>query len=108
VEPLRQDSTPLGESYCLFDAESIREQGGSLEGVSPAYWDHDEELYLHDNMVVWSAGHQVRKRFSSATAIIQAKWCRLDGIKEPLLCLLHSDSLTTCTPSGKVWWGFRV
>lgn len=50
VEPLRQDPTPPGESYCLFDAESIREQGGSLEGVSPAYWDHDEELYLHDNM----------------------------------------------------------
>jgi hypothetical protein len=50
VEPLRQDPTPLGENYCLFDAESIREQGGSLEGVSPPYWDHDEELYLHDNM----------------------------------------------------------
>jgi anaphase-promoting complex subunit 1 len=90
--------------YSLFDAEAVCEKGGSLEQVAigATFWDHDEELYIHNNTVVWSAGHHVRKRFSCAATVVQAKWCRMSDTREPLLCVLHSDFINTYTPSGEM------
>ena len=90
--------------YCLFDVDSLRDRSGTLEqaATGESFWNHDEELFIHGNTVVWSVGHQVRKRFSASTAIMEAKWCRLIGMREPLLCVLHSDSLSTYTPSGEM------
>lgn len=83
--------------YSLFDADTVCEKGASLE-----FGDHDEELYVHNNMAVWSAGRHVRKRFSCNASIVQAKWCRMSDTREPLLCVLHSDFINTYTPSGEM------
>ncbi|KAI5082086.1 hypothetical protein GOP47_0001829 [Adiantum capillus-veneris] len=68
----------------------------------PRIHNHDEELFIHANGVVWSAGQQVRKRFSGLSAVLQAVWCRFPSIVEPHLCILYSDSLAIFTPAGEM------
>lgn len=94
----------LRGKYSIFDADAVCGKGGRLDqaAIGVTFWDHDEELYIQNNTVVWSAGHQVRKRFSCDATIVQAKWCRMSDTREPLLCVLHSDFINTYTPSGEM------
>lgn len=85
-------------SYALFDPQLSRTPGSDSVSCS----DHDEELFIHGNSVTWSAGRQVVKRFSASSAVLQAVWCRFNAITEPLLCVLHLDSLATFTPAGEM------
>ncbi|KAL3687507.1 hypothetical protein R1sor_013816 [Riccia sorocarpa] len=90
--------------YQLFDAETARARSGGYEynAIMSGLWDHDQELYIHGNKVIWSGGEQVHKQFSADTAVLQAKWCRVEAMNDPLLCILHSDCLMIYTPAGEI------
>ncbi|BBN07484.1 anaphase-promoting complex subunit 1 [Marchantia polymorpha subsp. ruderalis] len=102
-EGRKRGGTSKGRYY-LFDADTARVRGGGYEynSVMGGFWDHDQELYIHGNKVIWSGGQQVHKQFSAPTAVLQAKWCRVEAMNEPLLCILHSDCLMTYTPAGEM------
>lgn len=86
-------------TYSLFDPELARSP--SLEDSMPCD-NHDEELFIHGNCVMWSAGLQVRKRFSAPSAVVQTVWCRFNSIMEPVLSVLYSEFLATFTPAGEM------
>ncbi|CAM6122933.1 unnamed protein product [Calypogeia fissa] len=89
--------------YLLFAADTARVRGGyEYNSVMSGCWDHDQELYIYKNKVIWSGGHEVHKQFSAPTAVLQAKWCRVERMSEPLLCILHSDCLMTYSPAGEM------
>ncbi|KAJ7525602.1 hypothetical protein O6H91_17G058400 [Diphasiastrum complanatum] len=93
------------ESYFLFDpaVNRARSTGLELAALESSSANHDGELYIEHNTVIWSAGHQVLKRFSATSGVIQAIWCFMESVIEPFLCVLHSDSLATYTPSGEIY-----
>ncbi|KAL2629518.1 hypothetical protein R1flu_014204 [Riccia fluitans] len=101
-ERRKRGSSSKGRYY-LFDADTARVKRGGAEynSVMGGLWDHDQELYIHGNKVIWSGGQQVHKQFSAPAAVLQAKWCRVEAMNEPLLCILHSDCLIIYTPAGK-------
>ncbi|KAL1825219.1 hypothetical protein ACET3Z_011997 [Daucus carota] len=88
--------------YFLFDPELTkqREEDDEFEG-SGTYSDRgDHELFIRGNRIIWTIGSRVHKRFTSASPIIMACWCRMGDKSEALLCVLHTDCLTTCNISG--------
>ncbi|KAI5082089.1 hypothetical protein GOP47_0001832 [Adiantum capillus-veneris] len=89
-------------SYALFDPQHAQTLPSSSSQDTLPTHNHDEELFIHANCVVWSAGQQVRKRFSGLSAVLQAVWCRFPSIVEPHLCILYSDSLAIFTPAGEM------
>ncbi|XP_024523349.1 anaphase-promoting complex subunit 1 isoform X2 [Selaginella moellendorffii] len=91
------------DSYFLFDPGVARAHGDGVEQavVSGCGNHYEEEIFIRDNVVVWSAGHHVRKRFSASSTVLKACWCSMESTPEPLLCILHSNSLSTYTPSGE-------
>ena len=85
--------------YMLFDPRIMRPQDDdSCLHID----DCEHELIIHGKHLIWSSGPQVFKRFSAPSTIIKDLWCHLESISEPLLCVLHLDSLTAYTPSGKL------
>lgn len=85
--------------YMLFDPQILRPR----DDDSCLYADDCEhELFIRGKHLLWSSGPQVFKRFSAPSTIIKACWCHLESISEPLLCVLHLDSLTAYTPSGEM------
>ena len=85
--------------YMLFDPGIMRPQDDdSCLHID----DCEHELIIHGKHLIWSSGPQVFKKFSALSTIIKACWCHSESISEPLLCVLHLDSLTAYTTFGEM------
>ncbi|EFJ11009.1 hypothetical protein SELMODRAFT_126964 [Selaginella moellendorffii] len=88
------------DSYFLFDPGVARARGDGVEQavVSGCGNHYEEEIFIRDNCCTQHHIHTTIDRFFF---FFQACWCSMESTPEPLLCILHSNSLSTYTPSGE-------
>ncbi|GMH41655.1 hypothetical protein BSKO_09565 [Bryopsis sp. KO-2023] len=101
-----------GETICRKDCEERQVKydrtkasvtlygGGSLVlGKDSA----DEELFVYENSVIWSAGGVLRKKFSFDSTVHKACWCRFDCEEdERVLCVLEQNMVSVYRLSGEL------
>ncbi|CAM0955935.1 unnamed protein product [Alopecurus aequalis] len=99
------EARPLQDyDYFLFDpslAASPRpapeEEASASSGA-----DGDHELFIRGNQIIWSTGSRVHKRYTSPNTVIMACWCRMEAIRDALLCVLQVDTLSIYDVTGEV------
>ncbi|KAK9819154.1 hypothetical protein WJX81_007250 [Elliptochloris bilobata] len=101
---------PFGEDILAADAHHLGEPFSSITGRCFFYGGRshtqgdaafDEEIYVHGCKVVWSAGRQLRRRFTTEAPVLQVAWCRFQDEGEAL-CLLQAGALSTYTLAGEL------
>lgn len=98
------DNVADNYEYFLFEPEAARERD-KVDGydASAASSDRsDHELFIRGNMIIWSTGARVCKRFTLSSPIIMACWCRLGDMAEAHLCVLEIETLTIFNTAGEV------
>ncbi|XP_047093985.1 anaphase-promoting complex subunit 1 isoform X1 [Lolium rigidum] len=99
------EARPLQDyDYFLFDpslAASPR-PAPEDEAASSSRADGDHELFIRGNQIIWSTGSRVHKRYTSPNTVIMACWCRMEAIRDALLCVLQVDTLSMYNVTGEV------
>uniref|UniRef100_A0A0D9WFG5 Anaphase-promoting complex subunit 1 n=1 Tax=Leersia perrieri TaxID=77586 RepID=A0A0D9WFG5_9ORYZ len=95
---------PRDYDYFLFDPSLAASPGpeSGEEAASSSGADGDHELFIRGNRIIWSAGSRVHKRYLSQNTVIMACWCRMDTIRDALLCVLQVDTLSIYNVNGEV------
>eukprot|EP00897_Mesotaenium_endlicherianum_P005330 jgi/Mesen1/4825/ME000243S04008 len=101
----RLEKTEESDSFHENAAKSLSLSGGTAcaqDGGGPASFrlQHDEELYIDGQTVVWSGGQQVRKRYSLAAPVTAARWGLLAQAEPVVAVLLASNVLHIFHLSG--------
>ncbi|KAJ0235224.1 Anaphase-promoting complex subunit 1 [Hirschfeldia incana] len=108
AEATTDDAKPPGVDvsdsydYFLFDPHLTCQRDDDDSEANNFSRQREHELFIRDNIIIWTSGSRVLKRFTLSSPIIKACWSHLGRGPEAFLCVLQIGCLTVYSTSGEV------